>query len=104
GQWRAHLLGRLRRQISRTADRELIRLYDEVRAFPCEAPQPEVELPGPDDVALPLRFRHASVELAFFSTVAVFGTPLDITVDELAIELFLPADTATSKFLGAHIT
>jgi transcriptional regulator with XRE-family HTH domain len=102
GEWRAHLLGRLRRQISQTADPGLAALYDELRAYPCDQPEPEIELPGPGDVVVPLRVRHADTELAFFSTVATFGTPLDVTVSELMIESFYPADDATASALHAH--
>ena len=62
-------------------------------------PEPEIELPGPGDIVVPLRIRHGDRELAFFSTVSTFGTPLDITVAELAIESFFPADPATTAFL-----
>jgi transcriptional regulator with XRE-family HTH domain len=99
GEWRAHLLGRLRRQIALTAGPELAALYDELRAYPCDQPEPTVELPGPGDVVVPLRLRHGDRTLAFFSTVATFGTPLDVTVAELAIESFFPADAATAAFL-----
>ncbi|MBV9281763.1 MAG: helix-turn-helix transcriptional regulator [Chloroflexi bacterium] len=99
GEWRAHLLGRLRRQVGLTADPELARLYDELRAYPCGQPEPEVELPGPGDIAVPLRIRHGGRELAFFGTVATFGTPLDVTVAELSIESFFPADADTAAVL-----
>ena len=102
GEWRAHLLGRLRRQIAVTADAELGALYDELRAFPCDHPEPEIELPGPSDFVVPLRIRHGDRELAFFSTLATFGTPLDITVAELAIESFFPADSDTAALLRAQ--
>src|SRR5438067_1071699 len=102
GEWRAHLLGRLRRQVARTADPELARLQQELRAYPCDQPEPEIELPGPGDVVVPLRIRHGDRELAFFSTVATFGTPLDVTVAELAIESFFPADPDTVAALRAH--
>ncbi|MDP8923138.1 MAG: helix-turn-helix domain-containing protein [Chloroflexota bacterium] len=98
GEWRAHLLGRLRRQVALTADPALAALYDELRAYPCDQPEPDVELPGPGDV-VPLRIRHADRELAFFSIVAAFGTPLDITVAELAIESFFPANSETAAVL-----
>ncbi|MGC9666449.1 helix-turn-helix domain-containing protein [Planosporangium sp. 12N6] len=101
GEWRAHLLGRLRRQVGSTADPVLADLYDELRGYPCDQPEPEVELPGPGDVVVPLRVRHSGGELAFVSTVATFGTPLDITVAELAIESFFPADPATATALRA---
>ena len=99
GEWRAHLLGRLRRQVALTADPALAALQDELRGYPCDQPEPEVELPGPGDVVVPLRIRHGDRELAFFSTVATFGTPLDITVAELAIESFFPADPGTAAVL-----
>jgi transcriptional regulator with XRE-family HTH domain len=99
GEWRAHLLGRLRRQIALTADPALAALYDELCAYPCDQPEPEIELPGPGDIVVPLRIRQGSRALAFFSTVSTFGTPLDITVAELAIESFFPADAETSLFL-----
>jgi hypothetical protein len=102
GEWRAHLLTRLRRQLALTADPELAALYDELRAYPCDQPEPEIELPGPGDVVVPLRIRHEAGELAFFSTVTTFGTPLDITVAELAIESFFPADPETAAVLRAH--
>ena len=102
-QWRAHLLGRLRRQIAHTTDPQLIQLYAEVREFPHENAESEVEVPGPGDVVVPLRYRFSGHELAFFSTVAVFGTPLDITVDELAIELFFSSDAATAAFLRKRV-
>ena len=101
GEWRAHLLGRLRRQVAITADPALAALHDELRAYPCNQSEPEVELPGPGDVVVPLRIRHGDGELAFFSMVAAFGTPLDITVSELAIESFFPANTETAAALRA---
>jgi transcriptional regulator with XRE-family HTH domain len=99
GEWRAHLLGRLRRQVALTGDPQLAQLYDELRGYPCDQPEPKAELPGPGDVAVALRIRHHGRELAFLSTVATFGTPLDITVAELAIESFFPADPNTAAVL-----
>ncbi|MFC4530836.1 helix-turn-helix domain-containing protein [Sphaerisporangium dianthi] len=99
GEWRGHLLGRLRRQISLTADPQLEALDQELRSYPCDQPEPEVEIPGPGDIVVPLRLRHEGGELAFFSTIATFGTPLDITVAELAIESFYPADESTAATL-----
>ena len=99
GEWRAHLLGRLRRQVALTADTGLIRLLNELRAYPCDQPEPEVEIPGPGDIVVPLRIRDNDRELAFFSTVTTFGTPLDVTVAELAIESFFPADPETASVL-----
>jgi transcriptional regulator with XRE-family HTH domain len=103
GEWRAHLLGRLRRQIALTADPELAELHEELRAYPCDQPEPEVEVPGPGDVAVPLRVRHGDRELSFLSIMAAFGTPLDVTVSELAIESFFPADPETGALLRAGL-
>jgi transcriptional regulator with XRE-family HTH domain len=102
GEWRAHLLGRLRRQVALTTDPELSRLLSELRAYPCDQPEPEVEIPGPGDIVVPLRLRHGGRELALFSTVTTFGTPLDVTVSELAIESFFPADPETASILRSE--
>jgi transcriptional regulator with XRE-family HTH domain len=99
GEWRAHLLGRLRRQVALTADDRLAELLDELRGYPCDEPEPEVEIPAPGDVVISLRLRHEHTELSFLSTVATFGTPLDVTVAELAIESFFPADEPTAATL-----
>jgi transcriptional regulator with XRE-family HTH domain len=99
GEWRAHLLARLRRQATVTGDPALARLLNEVRGYPCDDPEPDVELPGAGEVFVPLRVRHGDRELAFFSTVTTFGTPLDVTVSELAIESFFPADAVTADAL-----
>jgi hypothetical protein len=101
GEWRAHLLGRLRRQVAYTGDPALADLLAELRGYPCDQPEPEVELPGAGDVFVPLRLRHPDGELVFFGTVATFGTPLDITVAELVIESFFPADTRTAEVMRA---
>jgi hypothetical protein len=99
GEWRGHLLGRLRRQVAQTADAALTELLAELQAYPCDQPVPDVELPGPGDIFVPMRFHHEGTDLSFFSTVATFGTPLDVTVAELVIESFFPADPATATYL-----
>jgi transcriptional regulator with XRE-family HTH domain len=97
--WRGHLLERLRRQIANSGDPVLTELHDEVAAYPGG------EEPGEPDpasaVALPMRYRHKGRELLFVSTVATFGAPLDVTVAELAIEAFYPADEETAAVLRA---
>ncbi|WP_167406420.1 helix-turn-helix domain-containing protein [Amycolatopsis thailandensis] len=102
GEWRAHLLGRLRRQVTQTADPVLTDLLEELLTYPCADPVPEVEVPGPGDIFVPLRLRHEGADLTFFSTVSTFGTPLDITVAELVIESFFPADADTAEHLRAY--
>ena len=96
GQWRAELLGRLRAQVEATADPDLTELLHEVREFPCP-PGPDV--PPDGGIFVPLRIRHGDAELSFFSTIATFGAPLDVTVSELAIESFYPADSGTGAYL-----
>jgi len=98
-EWRAHLLARLRREIAVSADERLIELLDELRQYPGD--EPDVEPPGSGDVVVPLRIRTDLGELRFLSTVATFGTPLDVTVAELSIESFFPANPETADALRA---
>ena len=105
-EWRAHLLGRLRRQMAATGDVRLAELVEELRRYPGGEPEDPKEPeglgePGPADVVVPLRYRRGDRELAFFSMTAVVGTPMDVTIEELAIELFFPADQATAEALWA---
>ncbi len=94
----AHLLGRLRHQVDATGDDVLADLEQEVRGYlPAEAAIRSVAFPF--DVVLPLVLTTAVGELRLFSTIATFGTPLDVTVAELAIETFYPADDATEAHL-----
>jgi transcriptional regulator with XRE-family HTH domain len=99
GEWRSHLLGRLRRQVAHTGDPALSELLEELRGYPCDQPVPEVEVPRPGDIIIPLRIHDGDTEFAFFSTVATFGTPLDVTLAELVIESFYPADPQTAAAL-----
>jgi transcriptional regulator with XRE-family HTH domain len=103
GEWRAHLLDRLERQVALTADGPLGELLEELRGYPAP-PAGEHEPGGPGEIAVPLRIIVDGRELRFISTVATFGTAIDITVAELAIEAFFPADAATAEALhGALI-
>jgi transcriptional regulator with XRE-family HTH domain len=92
-EWRAHLLARLHRQAEATGDPRLTALHDELEAYPGGEAQP----PTPTDVVVPLRYRTSRAELSFLSITAVIGTPMDVTVEELAIESFYPADAETAK-------
>src|SRR6478752_1670360 len=95
GQWKAHLLERLGRQAQLTGDPALRTLYDELDAYPA----PPHDGAAVSDVVVPLRLRVPGGELRFFSTVTTFGTPVDITVEELSIESFFPADRETAERL-----
>lgn len=99
GEWRAHTIGRIRRRVDITTDPMIAALYEEVAGYPCPQPEPDIVLPGPGDIVVPLRIRDGDHELAFFCTVATFGTPLDVTTAELAIETFFPADAVTAALL-----
>jgi hypothetical protein len=95
GAWRAHLLERVDRQIALTGDAALAALCAELAAYPAPEHSGPTETIG--DIAVPLHIRSAAgAELRFFSTIATFGTAVDITVAELSIESFFPADAATA--------
>ena len=98
-EWRAHLLARLRRQIAVTDDDDLRELYGELTALPYDGPDLRVELPGAGNVVVPLQFRVEGMTLSLLSITAVFGTPLDVTISELAMESFYPADEETARRL-----
>ncbi|MFC4031586.1 helix-turn-helix domain-containing protein [Streptomyces polygonati] len=93
GEWRAHLMHRMRRKAAR--DDEAVALYEELRDYPCDQPEPELDMPGPGDIFVPLNLRQGDRTLSFFGMLATFGTALDITVAEMVIESFFPADPET---------
>ncbi|MDT5260397.1 MAG: hypothetical protein QOD10_5477 [Mycobacterium sp.] len=96
-QWRAHILERLAQQAHNTRDPRLAELHAELLGYPGGM----AERPALTDVAVPLRVRHGDRELSFFSMTAIVGAPRDITVAEVAIESFYPADAQTSDALHA---
>lgn len=99
-EWSAHLLGRLRREIAMSGDGRLVQLYEELTGYPGVSTAGEaLDTGSAADIVLPLRLRREGRELAFFSTVAVFGTALDVTLAELTIEAFYPADRETAALL-----
>jgi hypothetical protein len=101
GEWSAHLLHRVRRQLQITGDPTLQTLYEELRAYPGVQEAPPHGEHHPVDIVLPLRLRDplGDEELAFFSTLSTFGTALDVTLSELAIEAFYPANAGTAMRL-----
>jgi len=100
-QWRAHLLDRLGRQAVTTGDPAVAALFAELSALPCAGPPAEPHDPAAGEIAVPLRLRAGDAELSFISTVTTFGTATDITVSELSIESFFPADAATAEAVRA---
>jgi transcriptional regulator with XRE-family HTH domain len=101
GEWSAHLLHRVRRQMQITGDPKLEVLYDELVSYPGVEEAPPHGEHQPVDIVLPLRLRDISGEgeLAFFSTLSTFGTAVDVTLDELAIEAFYPGNAHTAMRL-----
>jgi transcriptional regulator with XRE-family HTH domain len=102
GEWRAHLLERLGRQVALTADPALKSLLDELLEYPGpEVPARGGGAPAGHELAVPLRVRTDAGELAFISTVATFGTAVEVTASELSIESFFPADRHTADAVWA---
>jgi transcriptional regulator with XRE-family HTH domain len=102
-QWSAHIIDNVRRQIAVTGDDELRALERELVGYAADL---GVELPptaeAPRAIATPMRLRTDSGELALMTLIATFGTALDITLAELSLETFLPADSATAAALFAR--
>jgi len=100
-QWREHLLVRLRHQIQATADPILAELAAELESYPMPAGATG-ETGSADEfggVVVPLRLQTPAGVLSLFSTTTIFGTPVDVTLSELALEAFFPADAATAELL-----
>jgi hypothetical protein len=93
GEWRAHLLDRLTRQIALTGDAALRTLLEELLGYPAPAENGH----SSSEIAVPLRLMTDAGELAFISTVATFGTAVEVTASELSIESFFPADERTRQ-------
>jgi len=102
-EWRAHILARLRQQIEVSADTGLAALHEELSAYPAPSVDPRKPPPPRDaefgSIVVPLELASEHGVLAFFSTTTVFGTPIDVTLAELAIEAFFPANAATAEIL-----
>jgi transcriptional regulator with XRE-family HTH domain len=98
-EYAAHVIERLRRQLATTADPGLRALLDEVSGYSEVARAIGDRALPPLAAVLPMHFRlDDGTELRFFSTMTVFGSPLDVTIAELAIESFFPADDDTIAF------
>ncbi|GGL06046.1 helix-turn-helix domain-containing protein [Nocardia jinanensis] len=99
-QVREQLLERLARQADTTGDPRLRELHEEVSEYP--AVDTGAEEAGPTDPGpfqVPIRVRTPHGELSLFGTMATFGAPADVTLSELAVELFYPLDEFTARFL-----
>lgn len=98
GEWRAHLLDRLGRQAVASGDPALFALHEELAGYPGGGGGHSVDLEV-GEIAVPLRILVDGTELSFISTATTFGTAIDVTVSELSIESFFPADDVTAAFL-----
>jgi len=98
-EWRAHLLQRLAHEAEVSADAKLLTLLDEMRAYP----QPPHRGPDaarhrePTGIAIPFVLASPVGPLSFISTTTVFRTAVEVTLEEVTIEAFLPADAETAK-------
>jgi transcriptional regulator with XRE-family HTH domain len=101
GQWRHHLFERLHQQIAATGDAKLQELERELRSY--DLPEGEGERVDGEvlGIAAPLRLRTEAGVLSFISTTTVFGSPVDVTLQELALETFFPADDMTAERMRA---
>jgi transcriptional regulator with XRE-family HTH domain len=100
-EWRDHLVARLHRQVDLTGDAVLAGLIAELRAYPTpdaavRGPVPRQDYAG---IVVPLQLITGEGTLTLFSTTTIFGTPVDVTLSELAIEAFFPADPETALIL-----
>ncbi|MHA5047231.1 helix-turn-helix domain-containing protein [Streptomyces sp. SD15] len=105
-EWRDHLLAQMERQIALHRSEPLRALYEEVAAYPVGDPDPTEEAANEPTAyfALPMRIEHEGRILSFTSSISTFNTPMDVTVAELAIETFLPADPATTKYFQSLVS
>ena len=103
-QWRAYLLQRLQRECEITGDPTMTALLAELNDYAV----PKSRRPSPPQVAhadsrvfVPLQLETDVGVLSFIGTTTVFGTPVDVTVAEIALECFFPADDVTAEYLHA---
>ena len=102
GEWRDFVLGRVERQFAATGDAQLKTLLKELRSYPTgETTEHEQESSSQTFGGLIVRFRLRIGDrtLSFFSTTTIFGAPVDITLSELALETYFPADDCTAVAL-----
>lgn len=99
-EWREHVINRLRQQIDLCGDARLAELLKEIQDYPLPpgAPPPRARKPF-ENIIIPFRLVTIDGTLSFFSTTTVFGTPVDVTLSEIAIESFYPADAETAEIM-----
>ncbi|MDR7309370.1 transcriptional regulator with XRE-family HTH domain [Nocardioides luteus] len=100
-QWRDHAVRRVRRQLERTAAEGLADLLAEIESYPAPAGTDDTVDTTANDLVVPMRIATDDGELSFHYALTVFGAARDVTLDEIAIETFFPADDATAAALRA---
>lgn len=100
-EWRAHIFARVERQIDATADPQLIALLEELRAYPGGALH-VAPLRDAVPVVTPLRLKTGAGVISLFSVTTLFGMPQDVTLDEIAVESFFPADAQSAALLARY--
>ena len=96
-EWRGHLLARLKKQAEDTADAALGELFRELNSYLPSPTRRESPPKAEEGIVIPLTIDSPFGRLSFISTTTVFGTPVDVTVSEIALETFFPADDATRE-------
>ena len=98
--WRAHTLGLLRQQLAARVDPAIKALLAEVAGYPTPINSEPLESFGaPQHLATPLRIWTRFGVVSFINTLTVFGTPNDVTLAELALEMLFPADDKTMEIV-----
>jgi len=97
GAWWVHLLAQLRRQIDLTADPVLEQLLREILSYPRPAAAGDAHEGAAESLAIPLEIDTRIGRLSFLSATTVFGTPVDVTLDEIALEMLYPANAFTEQ-------
>ena len=98
-EWHGHVAARLKRQCEITADPRLEQLLHEIEGYAPPDARTGDRPAGHSDVAVLFQMKSPLGQLSFYTTTMVFGTPVDVTLSELAIEAFFPADVATADAL-----
>jgi transcriptional regulator with XRE-family HTH domain len=101
--WSGYVLARLRRELEATRDPELESLYKELVAYPGITEHDVAGPPNPDDIMLMHQLRLDDANLALFCTFTTFGTARDLTLAELTLVAFYPADPRTAEALTAAV-
>ncbi|WP_324652246.1 helix-turn-helix domain-containing protein [Georgenia sp. H159] len=99
-QWRAATLRRVRRQLERTADAGLRELLAELESYPTPVTRDEAETLPVNDLVMPVVLMTEGGDLSLHHALTVFGAPRDVTLDEIAIETFFPADERSADLLS----